>query len=67
MTESQKTPSRPEIERALRAAGLSSRQAKRLLSGGWRLVVGAEAEEEAELLDRLDEVQKRLTGQNGSV
>lgn len=66
-TEQRKIPSRLEIEQALRAAGLSSRQAKKLLAGGWRLVVGDENAEEAELIEHLDEMQKRLTLKNGSV
>jgi hypothetical protein len=60
MNEQRKTPDRPTIEKALRAAGLSSRQAKKLLSGGWRLIVGEEAEAEAELLDRLEAMKTQL-------
>jgi len=61
MTE-KKTPDRPTIEQALRSAGLSSRQAKKLLSGGWRLVVGAEAAEEDELLEAIEGMRARLPG-----
>ena len=60
MTAERKTPDRPAIERALRQAGLSSRQSKRLLSGGWRLVVGDDGEEEAEIVDAIESIQKRL-------
>ena len=54
------TPTKLEIERALKAAGLSCRAAKKLLSGGWRLVVGDEAAMQAELEEKLDQLSERL-------
>ena len=53
-------PSRPEIERALRAAGLSNRQAKKLLAIGWRGVVGERLAEESELRARIQELEAVL-------
>lgn len=53
-------PSRPEIEKVLREAGLSVRQAKRLLSEGWRGVVGEREAEAAELRDRMVELESLL-------
>jgi hypothetical protein len=55
--ETKKAPDRPAIERALREAGLSARQAKRLLSGGWSLVAG----EEEQLLAELDDLKARFS------
>lgn len=55
MSEKQ-TPDRPAIEKALRDAGLSARQAKKILSGGWRLVAG----DEAELLAEIDDLKNRF-------
>lgn len=53
-------PTRPETERLLRQAGFSSRQAKKLLSGGWRLVVGTEAAANDELIEILEQATKKL-------
>ena len=54
-------PSRPETEKILRKAGFSSRQAKRLLSGGWACCVGEEAAKKDELLELLEQVKENLT------
>jgi hypothetical protein len=53
----QNEPDRPAIERALRAAGLSARQAKKLLAIGWKGVVGERTAEHAELLARIAELE----------
>jgi hypothetical protein len=60
MTTQRKTPDRPTIERVLREAGLSSRQAKKLLSGGWKLLRGDNAEEEEAIADALDALRAVL-------
>jgi len=46
-------PERKAVRDALRAAGLSSRQANALLRDGWRGIVGASEAEAAELRDQL--------------
>ncbi len=53
-------PTRPEIERVLREAGLSHRQARKLLSVGWRGVVGERQAESDELKQRLSELEQKL-------
>ena len=52
--------SRPEIERLLRAAGLSHRQARKLMAVGWAGVVGEQQAEQDELRQRLAELEERL-------
>lgn len=52
-------PDRRAVERALRGAGLSGRQAKRLLAGGWRLAFSAEPGADARAL--LDKLERLLT------
>jgi hypothetical protein len=46
-------PERREVKAALRAAGLSNRQADALLRSGWRGLVDASEAEAAELRDQL--------------
>ena len=47
-------------ERALRGAGLSARQAKRVLSGGWR-ALGADATADPdEVVDMLEDLARQL-------
>ena len=46
-------PERKTVKAALRAAGLSARQADALLRGGWSALVGATEAESAELRDQL--------------
>jgi hypothetical protein len=53
-------PDRPEIERLLRQAGLSHRQARKLLSVGWRGVVGEQQAEHDELKQKLAELEARM-------
>ena len=55
-------PDKRELERTLRAAGLSARQAKRLLSGGWQaLDPNAPPEDDADaLLAKLEALSTRL-------
>ena len=52
-------PDKREIERALRAAGLSGRQAKRLLSGGWRALAPDDPLDAEALLIRLEAMVAR--------
>ena len=49
-------PERKKVKEALRAAGLSNRQAKALLANGWRGLVAESEAEAAELRDRLEEL-----------
>lgn len=57
MTEPLELPSRRVIEKALRDAGLSHRQSRKMLSVAWPLVVG-EAKAEAEKLQaELDDLR----------
>ncbi|MBI3776770.1 MAG: hypothetical protein HY273_14710 [Gammaproteobacteria bacterium] len=56
MTDKQ-TPDRPAVEKALRECGLSARQAKKLLSGGWKLL----SSEEEQLLAELDDLKVRFS------
>jgi hypothetical protein len=55
-------PDKREVERTLRATGLSARQAKRLLSGGWRaLDPNAPPDGDADaLLAKLEALATRL-------
>jgi hypothetical protein len=53
-------PDRRTIERALRAAGLSSRQAKRFVSAGWPALVGEAQAEVDELTAELAELREAL-------
>jgi hypothetical protein len=57
LTDKQTLPDRPAVEKALRECGLSSRQAKKLLSGGWRLIV----DENEALLAELDDLKSRFS------
>ena len=52
---------RPEIEKVLRAAGLSHRQARKLLAKGWAAVAGERQAELAELEAKLLELRERIT------
>jgi len=54
------SPNRPEIAKALRKAGLSSRQVKRLLYGGWKLVVSEEQLLLENIEDRLESLNKEF-------
>lgn len=47
-------PDKRDVERALRDAGLSARQAKRLLSGGWRALAPDDPLDAEALLIRLE-------------
>ena len=53
-------PDRPTTEKLLRKAGFSSRQAKRLLSGGWKLVVGEEQAANDEMIELVDQIREKL-------
>jgi hypothetical protein len=53
-------PDRRELERALRAAGLSNRLAKRLLSAGWPAVVGEARAEADELRAEVEALRESL-------
>jgi hypothetical protein len=47
-------PDKRDVERALREAGLSARQATRLLSGGWRALAPDDPLDAEALLIRLE-------------
>jgi hypothetical protein len=51
-------PKRLEVKRALRLAGLSSRQTDALLRGGWAALVGHSQAEADELREGIDRLQK---------
>lgn len=51
-------PQRADVRKALRAAGLSDRQAKALLREGWQGIVGASEAEVQELRDRIADIQR---------
>lgn len=53
-------PSRRDVEKALRGAGLSHRQARKMLATSWRAVVGEARAEADELRAELEELRKRL-------
>lgn len=53
-------PERREVKRALRDAGLSTRQVDALLRAGWRGLVGEAEAEAAELRERLADLQRTL-------
>lgn len=59
-------PNPREFEKALRDAGLSANQSKRLLSGGWRALARDESEDDAEkvavLVKQLQRITERLRG-----
>jgi hypothetical protein len=50
-------PERKDVKAALRAIGLSNRQVRALLERGWRGLVDETAAENAELLDRIEELR----------
>lgn len=55
-------PTRRDLEKALRDAGLSHRQARKFVSAGWPAIVGdeqAELDEMRDLLGRLSRQWKR--------
>lgn len=60
MTEEKRILDRPHIEKTLRNAGLSCRQAKKLLSGGWKEVVGDEQARQEEEMAKLREEKEQL-------
>lgn len=49
-------PDKRVIEKALRDAGLSSRQARKVISGGYKLLL----DEESALIDELEELKSRF-------
>ena len=51
---------RPEIETVLRQAGLSHRQARKLLAVGWKGCVGERQAEDEELRQRIAELEEKL-------
>lgn len=53
-------PSKRDIEKALRTAGLSARQSKKLLSRGWSAI--AADDDQAELAEQLENFAKKLRG-----
>jgi hypothetical protein len=61
MTEPLDLPSRRDVERALREAGLSHRQARKLLGVAWRHVVGEARAEAEELRAELEELKAAFT------
>lgn len=65
MNAAREIPERRLIERALRDAGLSARQAKRLLSAGWQALVDERRAEVDELRAQIDELRERLSSQAG--
>lgn len=56
-------PSRKTVKEALRGLGLSNRQVRALLEHGWRGLVTDTEAENAELLDRLEELRGAFRGQ----
>jgi hypothetical protein len=56
-------PSRKDVKDALRAAGLSNRQIKALLSRGWRGLVSESQAEAEELRDQLEALRSSLGGE----
>lgn len=62
MTEPLDIPSRRDVERALREAGLSHRQARKLLGVAWRHVVGEAQAEADELRAELADLKAAFTG-----
>lgn len=57
-------PTRKDIEAALRAAGLSHRQARKMLALSWPAVVGEAQAEADELRDRLEALSASLSLSN---
>ena len=55
---------RPDIEAVLRQAGLSHRQARKLLAIGWKGVVGERQAENDELKERIAQLEQTLRGIN---
>jgi hypothetical protein len=53
-------PSRREIEIALRAAGLSHRQARKFISAGWPALVSARQAELDELRAQLEDLRSSI-------
>jgi hypothetical protein len=62
--EGRAAPSRRDAERALRDVGLSARQAKRVISGGWAAAFKEDAGDAAELLEALQQFTDRLRGKS---
>lgn len=48
------------LERALVAAGLSNRQARKFAAAGWRAIASEEQAEVAELLDLVEAMSEKL-------
>jgi hypothetical protein len=59
-------PPRKEIKAALRAAGLSNRQVRALLTSGWRGLVSESEAENEELRDTLEALRGSLSGERVS-
>lgn len=57
---SESLPTRTAVERALRALGLSSRQARRFVAVGWPALVGNVQAERDALADQLDRLKQIL-------
>lgn len=53
-------PSKRDVERALVAAGLSGRQAKKLLARGWRAIGSPQDDEVERLAEVAEELARRL-------
>lgn len=53
-------PSKRDLERALRGAGLSARQAKRLLADGYRALGNETADDDPTTKELLYEILKKL-------
>ncbi len=53
-------PDRRAVEQALRAAGLSHRQARKFIAAGWSVLVGQIEAERLDLAERLAELQSQL-------
>jgi hypothetical protein len=53
-------PDKRAAERALRGAGLSARQAKRVLSGGWRALGADAAADPDDMVDMLEDLARQL-------
>ncbi len=51
-----KLPDKRAVEKALRECGLSSRQARKVIAGGWKLLL----DENDALIDELGELKERF-------
>jgi hypothetical protein len=53
-------PERRDVKAALRAAGLSDRQVRALLDGGWAALVGEARAENEELREEIEQLKRTV-------